>query len=151
MSIVTAYTSLGLEGLQCSLLETSAKAIFIDPENLLRLSQISTALPSLQLVIYHGSPSMSCLFSLQQSNPQIKFFDYKTLAHIGFEGPRLPVMKPRPEDMCCIMYTSGSTGQAKGVVLTHKNIIAAGTRLIPILLSSSQSSFILCALILARS
>jgi len=149
MSIVTAYSSLGLEGLQYSLLETNAKAIFLDPENLFRLSQISTVLPSLQLVIYHGSPSMSCLFSLQQSNPQIKFFDYKTLVHIGFDEPRVPVMKPRPEDMCCIMYTSGSTGRPKGVILTHKNIIAAGIHLIPILrLSMARSlstpSLVLC-------
>ena len=32
---------------------------------------------------------------------------------------------PEPEDLCCIMYTSGSTGNPKGVILSHKNIVAA--------------------------
>jgi Long-chain acyl-CoA synthetases (AMP-forming) len=32
---------------------------------------------------------------------------------------------PKPEDLCCIMYTSGTTGPPKGVPLTHANVIAA--------------------------
>ncbi|XP_049876508.1 long-chain-fatty-acid--CoA ligase 1-like isoform X2 [Pectinophora gossypiella] len=31
---------------------------------------------------------------------------------------------PKPEDLCTICYTSGTTGMPKGVMLTHANIIA---------------------------
>ena len=43
-----------------------------------------------------------------------------------FQKSTLPAAPPNPEDPAIIMYTSGSTGVPKGVILSHKNIVSLG-------------------------
>lgn len=36
----------------------------------------------------------------------------------------IPDVPPTPHDICTICYTSGTTGNPKGVTLTHQNVVA---------------------------
>jgi long-chain acyl-CoA synthetase len=125
MPIVTAYATLGEEGLAYSLNETKANAIFLDPQlfsTLLRVLQtIST---SLAVVIYHGEPSEEDLVNVRARN-NLTIIHYDDLLALGKANPA-EVAPPEPDDLACVMYTSGSVGRPKGVLLTHRNIISSG-------------------------
>jgi len=49
-----------------------------------------------------------------------------TMTDIEQRGEKTPVtaIPPRPDNIAVICYTSGSTGDAKGVMLTHANMVA---------------------------
>ena len=126
MPIVTAYATLGEEGLTYSLTETDAKAVFLDPQLIPSLLNPLKTATKCQYVIYHGEPNPHKIDQLKASHVGITILSYDDLLELGRSNPVAPV-PPEPSDLACIMYTSGSTGRPKGVLLTHHNVIAAGT------------------------
>jgi steroid-24-oyl-CoA synthetase len=52
-------------------------------------------------------------------------YDFSALRQ--FDAPALPTVPLDEDDPACILYTSGTTGRPKGVVHSHRNIIALST------------------------
>ncbi|RUP48038.1 hypothetical protein BC936DRAFT_145048 [Jimgerdemannia flammicorona] len=125
LTIVTAYDTLGEEGLLHSMQETEAKAIFTNAELLATVGKVASKCTSLCHVIYTGDAKPELINKLREEHPQLQnIVSFDELRAVGREHPVDPVA-PKAEDMCCIMYTSGSTGAPKGVILTHANLVAA--------------------------
>ena len=74
---------------------------------------------------------------IRPETPTLKNFllignDFKNSDYVSFEGAlrntstKLKAIDIREEDVCEIMYTSGTTGPSKGVIMTHKYWILNG-------------------------
>lgn len=126
MPIVTAYDTLGEEGLRHSLVQTQSKAIFLDPTLIPTLSNCLKDAKTIQTVIYNTDSDVKKehLEKLKSDFSHLTVVSIDELKKAGEESPVDPV-PPNPEDLCCVMYTSGSTGPPKGVLLKHKAVVAA--------------------------
>lgn len=126
MPIVTAYDTLGEEGLRHSMVATKAKAIFLDPHLLPTLTNVLKDATEIRHVIWNSQNELKKeqVEKLNAAYPNVKVISFDDLRKLGEENPTDPV-PPASEDLCCIMYTSGSTGTPKGVPLKHRNVVAA--------------------------
>ncbi len=91
------------------------------------MAKVIGEVPSLRVVIYDGQPPEEVLSKIKGSREGVTVLSLDALRELGRELPPEAAESriPSGDDVACIMYTSGTTGQPKGVVIKHSNIIAA--------------------------
>lgn len=124
--IATAYDTLGEEGVKHSLIQTEAKAIYCDPHLLPTLINPLKEAKEVKHVIYssEGEVKQENIDKLRTTFDYLTLHSFDELQQLGKDNPIEPT-PPSPEDLCCIMYTSGSTGPPKGVPIKHKAVLAS--------------------------
>lgn len=144
ISFCTAYDTLGEEGLQHSLSEPEVVGMFTNAELLDTLANVIGNTPTVKYVIYDGKASEENLSKLKSNlgdREGANVISFDDLRQLG-KGHPVEATPPKSEDVACIMYTSGSTGAPKGVVLTHGNLVSAIAAVVKLLgnhLSPSDS------------
>lgn len=131
ISIVTAYDTLGESGVEHSLVQTDAEVMYVDPHLLktaagpIRKSKVRTVIVNEDSIFTLGGE----VEAYKKENPDIRVITWEDLRKLGEENMVEP-QPGSPEDIFCVMYTSGSTGPPKGACITHQALVAGVTGLL---------------------
>ncbi|ORZ09050.1 hypothetical protein BCR41DRAFT_358800 [Lobosporangium transversale] len=132
---VALYDTLGPDSIEYVSNHAEIRVVVCSANHIVALLKIAHKLSSLQAII-----SMDSLYDTSRSAPNavvdlnvirslsnengIKVYDFEEIEALGKEFPR-PHTPPKKDEVATLCYTSGTTGQPKGAMLTHKNFIAA--------------------------
>mmetsp|Transcript_21388 Transcript_21388/g.53882 ORF Transcript_21388/g.53882 Transcript_21388/m.53882 type:complete len:655 (+) Transcript_21388:111-2075(+) len=119
---VPLYDTLGVTAVEFILKHSDAASVFVEGA---KLATLASALPSvkdqLKLVVYWGEATSEAQEAVKALGIDLASFD--ELLEAGTNNP-VPHVECDPEDLCTIMYTSGTTGDPKGVMIKHSNVLA---------------------------
>ncbi|KUJ09196.1 long-chain-fatty-acid-CoA ligase/ protein binding protein [Mollisia scopiformis] len=131
---VSIYDTLGPDTTEYIVNHATLTCVITSLPHIPTLLKLAPRIPSLKLIICldqldagerPGNSKFAILNTLA-ADAGISIHYIEDVEALG-AASGLPMKPPRPEDIITINYTSGTTGNPKGVVLTHATAVAATT------------------------
>ena len=92
-------------------------------DHLAKVSEMIQECLSIETVVYFENP-LKTRDHIPWENDRAKLIPFRQLQELSSTSG-CQIVNPTPDDIAVIMYTSGSTGEPKGVLLTHSNLLSA--------------------------
>uniref|UniRef100_A0A8C2PBJ3 Long-chain-fatty-acid--CoA ligase n=1 Tax=Capra hircus TaxID=9925 RepID=A0A8C2PBJ3_CAPHI len=124
MVIVPLYDTLGTEAITYIINKAELSLVFVDkPEkaNLLLEGVENKLIPCLKTIVLMDSYGSDLLERGKKCGVEI--ISMKAMEDLGRANRQKP-KPPAPEDLAVICFTSGTTGNPKGAMITHRNIVS---------------------------
>mmetsp|Transcript_70525 Transcript_70525/g.159538 ORF Transcript_70525/g.159538 Transcript_70525/m.159538 type:complete len:748 (+) Transcript_70525:603-2846(+) len=123
--VATAYATLGMDAVTKAVKQGGVTVLVCNRKAVPGVLKKAREMPSLKVVVYTDvfcTPE-ECKDRLTDKAWGGKLMSLAEMLDLGRSNPT-PPHRPTPESLAVIMYTSGSTGDPKGVLVKHKNIVA---------------------------
>ncbi|NXW94318.1 ACSL1 ligase, partial [Alopecoenas beccarii] len=124
MVVVPLYDTLGTEAIAYIVNKADLSLVFCDKPDKAKLLLTSVEkgeTPILNTIVIMESFSLDLVERGKKCGVEI--FSMKELEELGRAHRQKP-MPPKPEDLAIICFTSGTTGNPKGAMITHENIVS---------------------------
>jgi len=125
--VSTLYTNLGDEAICHGINETEVSLVITSSALLPKFKNILENCPKVKHVIFIEDPLFKT--NTEGFKEGVEIISFQSVVSLGKDNPA-PPNPPETDDIAIIMYTSGSTGVPKGVLMSHKNLIATSTSII---------------------
>ena len=148
---VSLYDTLGPDATEFIINHASLTAVCASVPHIPKLIKLAPRCPSLRLIIsldplsVEGElPDMSTKDVLRAFAAQydVQIHEMRDVEAMGEKSPR-SYNPPRPEDTITINYTSGTTGDPKGVILSHSMAVAGGSA--SLCVAAYQQNDVICS------